>query len=196
MAGSITVWLDRMRDGDNAAATRLWNYFSPNLLRKTAPECRNLRICDEEDIVTVAFLQLTRAMKENKADGVTNRKEFWRLLCVITKRKIRDWIRYDKAKSRGGECDVISIDAVHHDFSKDFKLSSTNRENDQVSLMDRFIQMVDKMDRPEFGKIIKMKVQGCTNSKIARELGLSLRTTQYLIQDIKEAWIKTFKEDC
>ncbi|MFK7768363.1 MAG: ECF-type sigma factor [Mariniblastus sp.] len=194
MSGTITAWLDRMRLGDPNAVERLWNYFSPDLIRNLAPECSKLKICDEEDIVIVAFYQLTKAMEENKAEGITNRREFWKLLRVITKNKVRDWLRYDTAKRRGGDERVLSISSCDVDDASKLQ-KSTIESYDDCDLIERFQKVVGKMDRPEYSEVIRLKVSGKTNAEIARELGLALRTIQYLISSIKQVWLESFRDD-
>lgn len=194
MAGTITAWLDRVRHGDSSAVEHLWHYFSPTLLRRLAPRCRQLRAADEEDIVSIAFYKLTTAMMEDKAEGITNRKEFWRLLKIITKRKLNDSLRYENAKKRGGDHKVVSIDRLP-DAAEPVPAESNRTHLDDDSLLQMLQQVAERMHRGEFAKIIEYKVQGMTNVEVARKLGISLRTTQYLIQDIKETWIETFAED-
>ncbi len=194
MSGTITGWLDRVRHGDSSAVEHLWQYFSPTMLRRLAPQCRQLRAVDEEDIVSVAFYKLTAAMIEDKAEGITNRKEFWRLLRIITKRKLNDSLRYENAKKRGGDHTVVSLDCIP-DTVQPAPADSKGSNLDDDSLMQMLQQVAERMHRKEFAKIIEHKVQGMTNSEVARNLGISLRTTQYLIQDIKDAWIETFKDD-
>jgi RNA polymerase sigma factor (sigma-70 family) len=152
-----------------------------------------LKICDEEDVAIVAFYQLTKAMKEHKAEGITNRREFWKLLRVITKRKVKDWIRYDTAQRRGGDKKVISIEFC--DIEDDAPMTPTPKSEDESNLIDRFHCMVNKMERPEYAEVIRLKVGGKTNAEIARELGLALRTIQYLISSIKQVWIESFRDD-
>lgn len=193
MAGTITNWLQRMRSGDQKAVERLWQYFSPDMLRRYAPQCRQLRITDEEDIVSVAFFNLTSAMIENKADQITNRKEFWRLLRIITKRKLKDSLRYEYSQKRGGNHTIVSL----HDGAAVASLEQdvdTNQHVDDDTLIEMLKDVASRMSRPEFAEIIELKLQGKKNSEIARSLDISLRTTQYLILEIKEIWCKVFQD--
>lgn len=195
MSGTITHWMIRLRKGDTSAADGLWNYFSPNLLRQFAPQCRQLRTSDEEDIVSIAFFELTAAVMENKAEHITNRKEFWRLLKIITKRKLRDSLRYENAIKRGGEYRTVSMErrpAIAQSLTKHAPPDTTHLDDD--SLIAKVLGVADKMHRPEFCRIIDCKLKGMTNAAVARELGISLRTTQYLIQDIKKLWSDTFRD--
>ena len=202
MPGTVTSWLDKVRDGDSTAASRLWGYFAPTIMRNLVPKCRNLKICDEEDIAITAFYQLIAALESNEDDQITDRQEFWRLLRTITKRKVCDWHRYDNAKCRGGDYAIFPIEGHSEEQvakpSEKSALAEPSKGEVSVDspdpvLTERFKLLVSRMDRPEFETIVELKLQGKNNSEIASRLGLSRRTTQYLISEIKQTWLNTFK---
>ena len=194
MPGTISIWIDRWRQGDSTAIEQLWAYFSPELTRRIAPECRQLTTCDEEDIVSIAFFRLTTAMLEEKADGITNRKEFWRLLSVIAQRRIRDSYRHQNAQRRGGDVKIISLHGIAFEPDADESGAAENGSCDSNELIGRLLNVAQGMHRPEFAKIIELKTQNKTNAEVARALGISLRTTQYLIREIKQMWCNEFRE--
>ena len=190
MAGTVTAWMNELKAGNFEACERLWDYFVPDILKKIAPDCRNLKTFDEEDIVLVAFYNLTTAMTQCKVDSVTNRKEFWRLLKTITKRRLSDLIRYERAEKRGGEDRVVSIAQTPESFEV---VDTIDHRSDCCGeLLSKLLEVADGMNRPEFRTIIELKVSGMTNAEVARKLGMSLRTIQYLINDIKKKWLASF----
>jgi len=194
MAGTITDLMQQMRGGDESAIERLWRYFSPEMLRLYRPRCRTLRIENEQDVVSIAFFNLISAMTDDKV-GIANRIEFWRLLKLITKRQLRDSVRYDQAQKRGGGQKVVSLQSSQTEaiVSSEQALSASDSPADYGALIQTLREVADQMDRPEFSKIIELKIQGKSSAEIARTLNISLRTTQYLIRDIKEIWLESFK---
>jgi DNA-directed RNA polymerase specialized sigma24 family protein len=193
MAGTITEWIVQMRAGNENAAEQLWAYFSPSLLRSYAPRCRQLRICDEDDIIVSAFYQLVKAVAEQETLLITNRKEFWRLMRIISKRQFSDWVKYDLAKKRGGSSGPVSLSGLEGNSLEMAFSEETKQAEEANDLMNRLQQVTEEMSRPEFSKIIELKVLGFSNCEVARELGLSVRTIQYLIKDIKQAWLTEFQ---
>lgn len=190
MSGSITAWLDLLRQGNDLAAEKLWDYFSPNLQNQLAPSCQSLKICDEEDIAITSFYRLVTAMQNGASYPVTDRKEFWRLLLTISKRAIGDWRKYDGAVCRGGRAQTIPIDTGMQPVAANSRVQMRSEQE----LFGQFAEMAEKMDRPEFLQVIELKQRGMTNAEIATEIGMSLRTVQYIIRDIKDAWVTTFGE--
>lgn len=201
MSGSVTSWIRQFRAGNRMAADFLWEYFSPGLMKNLVPKCRRLKICDEGDIAVTAFYQLLEALEQPRetafADQGTllNRKEFWRLLRVTTRNELCDWVRYDAAKCRGGEQVIFPIEAYRDEGIASKPVSEDIHQQDAVDdeLLERLRELGQRMDRDEFNTIIRLKLQGKKNTEIARELNVSLRTTQYLISEIKEAWLATFR---
>lgn len=189
MSGSITAWLHLLRQGNDLAAEKLWDYFSPNLRNQIAPSCQNLKICDEEDIAITSFYRLVTAMQNGADYPVTDRKEFWRLLLTISKNAIGDWRKYDGAARRGGHATTVSIDSGAQPIASRSRGPNSRSEQE---LFEQFAEMAEKMNRPEFLKVIELKQRGMTNAEIAIDISMSLRTVQYIIRDIKDAWCTTF----
>ncbi len=191
MSGTVTAWLNLLRDGDDAATEKIWNYFFPSLQTKIASSCRGLRICDEEDIAITAFYRLVEVMQKEDRYSVTDREEFWRLLLIISKNAVNDWRKYDSATCRGGKVNEVPLDQVSIPINDHRKTTDRN----ESSLLSQFAEMAERMQRPEFIELIQLKQSGLNNQKIAARMGLSLRTIQYIIRDIKIAWYATFDQD-
>ncbi|MEM7785655.1 MAG: ECF-type sigma factor [Planctomycetota bacterium] len=192
MSGSITAWLNLLRDGSELAAEKLWQHFAPDLQGRIAQDCRPLKICDAEDVVVTAFYRLVNVMQEKPNYPVTDRVEFWKFLVVISKRVIGDWRKYDNATCRGGEVQILPFNNETHQKLAE-RLQRFELFN-EVEIIAQLEELASKMDRPECLRVIELKQQGLTIDEIAREIGYSPRTVSYIIRDIRIAWQSTFEQ--
>lgn len=191
MDGTVTNWLRQVRKStEDDVVERLWNYFSSGMLREAKPKCQQLRIGDENDVVTSAFFHLIKAMRDEKTKDFASRREFWRLLRIITKRQISDWVRREHAQKRGGGR-VISMSSIER-ANELFEAQQSDPHVCEEDLLGRLQALAKLLKHPKTEQVIHLKVRGRTNSKIAQELGLSVRTIQYLISDIEAAWKREF----
>ena len=92
----ISLWLDELRNGDDEAATRLWNHFCLRLYEsaraKLQPQTR--RVYDEQDAALSAFNSVCAGIVAGRFPALRDRQGLWGLLLVITSRKVADRHRY------------------------------------------------------------------------------------------------------
>ena len=178
MAGSITGWLDSVRTGNDEAAKNIWDRWFDRLCDRVAPHSRRLRIQDNEDIASDAFADFFRALKAGKFSSLKNRAEIWKLLATIAVRKSAASYRFERAQRRGGGQNVVSFEDVEQTSSR---LAARRRP-----ITSRLIEeLIQSIDNPSLGQVIRMKIGGMSNSDIATELGCSIRTVQYMVKDLE-----------
>ena len=190
MPGTVTGWLQLLRNGDDSVTEKLWSHYSPGLRNRLAQRCQGLRICDEDDIATTSFYRLISSLQSRDRYQCTNRTDFWRLLMIIARNAIGDWRKYDQAFRRGGGHKIVSLNDKSINVSEKPIVNSNEKR-----MLEKFKQLSAELDRPEFMKVIELKQTGLSNANIAMEMGYSLRTVQYIIADIKAAWQKHFCEE-
>jgi hypothetical protein len=94
----VTLWIDELRQADQAAARKLWNHFVARLYelgrKKLRPETR--RVYDEEDAAQSAFHSVCAGIAAGRFPDLGSRESLWHLLVVITARKVADRHRHDR----------------------------------------------------------------------------------------------------
>ncbi len=178
MAGSITGWLDSVRNGNDEAAKNIWDRWFDRLCNRVAPHSLRLRIHDNEDIASDAFADFFRALKEGKFSSLKNRAEIWKLLATIAVRKSAASYRFERAQRRGGGQQVYSFDEVEKNFSR----MTAHRRPITSVLIEELIQSIDN---PALVRVVRLKIEGLENPDIATELGCSIRTVQYMVKDLE-----------
>jgi hypothetical protein len=98
----VTLWIDELRNADEAAARKLWNHFVTRLYelgrQKLRPETR--RVYDEEDAAQSAFHSVCAGIAAGRFPDLGSRGNLWQLLVVITARKVAHRQRHDQQQRR------------------------------------------------------------------------------------------------
>lgn len=101
---SVTLWIQGIKAGDDAAAAALWQrYFErlAGLARQRLGEGQR-RVQDEDDIAASVFHSLCERAERGDLARLEGRDELWRLLTTITIRKVAEQIRDATRQKRGG----------------------------------------------------------------------------------------------
>src|SRR5262245_17705635 len=88
--GSVTIWIDALRAGDEAAAQQLWRRYYELLVRLARSKLRlkARAAADEEDVAVSAFENFYAGMGRGRFPDLADREDLWRLLVTITARKV------------------------------------------------------------------------------------------------------------
>src|SRR5438094_672479 len=98
----VTLWIDELRNADEAAAQKLWLHFVSRLYdlarKKLMPETR--RVYDEEDAAQSAFHSVCAGIAAGRFPDLQDRDSLWHLLLAITGRKVAHRHRHDRQQRR------------------------------------------------------------------------------------------------
>lgn len=101
---SVTHWLGELRAGRRDDVERLWERYFARLVRLAGARLPShaRRAFDEEDIALSAFRSFCSRAEQGQFPELTDRDDLWRLLAVITARKVIGAIRHQSRRKRGG----------------------------------------------------------------------------------------------
>jgi DNA-directed RNA polymerase specialized sigma24 family protein len=178
MAGSITGWLQSVRDGSDDAAKNIWDRWFERLCNRVSRHSGRLRIHDNEDIASDAFVDFFTALRDGKFSSLRNRSQIWKLLATIAVRKSRDTWRFECAKRRGGGLQIHSLNDADGESSS---MMSQRRPvtNDLIE------ELIGSIDDPRLVKVIRLKIDGMDNVDLAHEMGCSVRSIQYMVKELE-----------
>ena len=95
--GSVTGWIGDLRVGGDSAAQHLWERYFHRLVHLARARFHSARrtgiIEDEEDVALGALDSFCRGVALGRYPQLDNREDLWRLLVVITIRKVRRPVR-------------------------------------------------------------------------------------------------------
>ena len=195
-AGSVSRWLDGLRDNDEAAVERLWQRYFPQLVQAARARYGDAisPTYDAEDAAQSAFAQVCRHAARRDADRLQSRDDLWRLLIAATRHKIIDRVRHETAQKRGGERPTLSLDASLLPGAADgeggpiaFAAPQPTPET-LAMLRESLDRLLARLRDDTLRRIALALLRGETQDEIAATLGVSVRTVRRKLALIQEDW--------
>jgi hypothetical protein len=181
--GSVTRWIGGLKTRDEAAAQQLWErYFARmvGLAREKLRACRRGDMgSDEEDAALSAFDNFCAGAAWGQFPALADRDDLWRLLALITARKVFAQARRGQRLKRGGGLVRNATDVPGDDDLED---------NDVMA------RAVGSEPTPEAAAIKTLKkvavwrMEGYTEDALAVRLDCERRTVARQLALIRTIW--------
>jgi DNA-directed RNA polymerase specialized sigma24 family protein len=189
---SVTNWLVLLKEGDPAAAQRLWERYFPRLVALARKRLRGARRreADEEDVALSALDSFCRGAAQGRFPRLGDRDDLWQLLVTISARKAVDLIDRQRRLKRGGG-------KVRGESGLDDPAQPGNRGIEQVvgdeptpdfaaQVADECRRLLERLGDAELRDIAVCKMEGHTNEEIAGRLGCALATAERRLRVIRK----------
>jgi len=183
--GSITGWIAGMRAGDLAAAQPLWEHYFARMvdlararLRAAGPRGRDAA-SDEEDAALSAFDSLCAGLARGQFPQLADRDDLWRLLVVITTRKVRAQARRKLRQKRGAGQVQLACDVGEPDSDDDLLARAVGTEPTPefaAMVAEEYRRLLDRLGDDVLRKVAILRMEGFTTDAIADQLGCARRT--------------------
>jgi RNA polymerase sigma factor (sigma-70 family) len=182
--GSITILISGMRSGDDEAARRIWQRFSPRvaaLARKKVPTWLR-RIVDGDDLANSAMCSVIMGLREGRFLQLRDRDELWALLAFVTVQKARNEIAKASRQKRlpPGATVPVTEEIVTPDPPPDLIV----RAAEQFQVLIELLRSKEAILEP----IALWKFEGYTNDEIAQRLGCSCSKVARKLELIRKTW--------
>jgi len=196
--GSVTRWIGDLRAGDNVAADQLWHRYFDGLVRLARKKLEAVRrvatIEDEEDAALSAFHSLCTGVAQGRFDRLKDRDDLWRLLVVITLRKVFDQIQRQRQLKRGGgrvvaEAELAGVDV---DGPGGFEQCLCREPTPEFAAMlaEEFQTRIDSLEDATLRQVALWRMEGYSNNEIAERLGCVSRSVERKLELIRKAWLR------
>jgi DNA-directed RNA polymerase specialized sigma24 family protein len=186
--GSITVWINQLGAGNDAAAQRLWECYFQRLVglaRARLPGAARIG-ADEEDVALSAFDSFCRGVREGRFPQLQDRHKLWQLLMVITVRKAVNLAHKEHCRKRGGG-KVQHVSTVPaEELAQMLGREPTPALAAQVA--EECQRLLEGLADPQLRQVALWKLEGYHNEEIAAKLGRSLPTVERKLRRIRELW--------
>lgn len=194
MENEIQQWIAQLERGEPQASQQLWEAFYSKLVVQARRRLGGLprREADEEDVALSAINSFIKAARNGRFPLLRDETDLWRLLVVITSRKISAQRRRhfrvvnNQGKVRGesvfqgyDQDDGGGIDACAGYLPTPL-FSAQVAEECQA--------LLDKLGDPELQDVARWKMEGYDNKEIGVKLGLSERGVQRRLTIIRKCW--------
>jgi DNA-directed RNA polymerase specialized sigma24 family protein len=187
---SITNWLERLRNGDIAAAGPLFRaYFERLACLARVHLTRSVRrVADEEDVALAALHSFFRGVKAGRFPDLQDRHDLWRLLLTITLFKARDLANRESRQRRGGGATVVATDLLDLFGNLDHLTGSEPPPDLVVSFADEVRHRLQQLPGDDLRQVTLARLEGDTVSEVATRLGMSQRAVERKLRLIRQFW--------
>ena len=194
--GSVTHWLAELKNGDSAAAQRLWERYFPKLILLAQQHIRSRGVpramADEEDVALSAIDSFCRAARNGRFPDLADRDGLWRLLLRMTTRKVVDLARHETRERRGGargrsEPAQNLAESAPGERGLDGLIGDEPTPEFAAMMADQCRRLLELLE-PDLQLLATAKMEGYSNQEIAGQLGCSVRTVERRLYLIRRKW--------
>jgi DNA-directed RNA polymerase specialized sigma24 family protein len=196
--GSITRWIGDLKAGGDSAAQHLWERYFHRLVHLARARLRATRrsgdIADEEDAALSAFDSFCRGAAGGRFPQLADRDDLWRLLVVITVRKVLGQLHRQGAQKRGGgrlvgESALIGSDAAEGGGLERIAGDEPGPEL-AAMVIDEYRRLREGLRTEALRQVLDLRLEGYTREEIAERLGCAERAVKRKLEVIREAWLQ------
>jgi RNA polymerase sigma factor (sigma-70 family) len=199
-AGSVSICLELLKQGDEAAAAQLFDRFFQRLIGMARAKLTPLRrqaAADQEDVVLSAFHDFCQAVRTDRYLGLHGREDLWSVLAVFVANKAKSLLDRETAQKRGGG--AVRGESAFEPTAGDSGVCAgldglASREADPAltaefqELLDRFQARLDEKQK----EIAALTLLGCTSEEIGEKIGMPASTVRRKLKVIRAVLAETF----
>jgi DNA-directed RNA polymerase specialized sigma24 family protein len=193
--GSVTRLIGLLKEGDSAAAQRLWEAYFQRLVALARDKLRDIprRAADEEDVALSAFNCLFHGIVNGRFPQLQDRSDLWQLLFVLTVRKALNLARNEGRQCRGsGRVRSLSdLEGQGFAFARDVEPSPELA----AQFADECRHLLHLLGDGVLRSVALWKLDGYTNGEIAARLGCVEETVERKLRVIRQRWTETASSD-
>jgi len=187
---SVTGWLGALSAGDSIAAQKIWDRYFQRVVRlaqRRLPS-NNAAEFDAEDVALSVFDGLFQALREGRYQELRDRTELWKLLSVITGRKLQNQVRRQQAQKRDAR---QTVRASEFGETCLFETICGDEHSPDFSAMmaEECRRLIDLLELPQLKQVALLRLDGFGNEEIAHRMSCTRRTVQRQLVLIRSAWL-------
>jgi hypothetical protein len=197
--GSVTRWIGGLKAGDEAAAQQLCERYFARMVglarEKLRVGHRSDMGSDGEDAALSAFDSFCAGAARGQFPALGDRDDLWRLLALITARKVFAQARRGHRLQRGSGLVRNASDVrgpVGDDSEEDDVLAravgSEPTPEAAAVMAEQYRRLLDALDDPTLKKVAVWRKDRYTEDAIAARLGCARRTVARQLALIRMIW--------
>lgn len=200
--GSITRWLQLVKQGDGQAAQALWQRYYRRLVGLARKKLRSAprRVADEEDVVVCAFEKFFRAAEAGKFPNLADRNDLWQVLVLITAQQAVNQVKRQTRQKRGkgrvrGDSVFVKVNDAQVDADIDQVVGREPTPEFAATVAEQCERLLAALESDSLAAIAVWKMEGRTNKEIAHELSCTVRSVERKLRLIREIWSQLASPD-
>jgi RNA polymerase sigma factor (sigma-70 family) len=191
---SVSVLLERLKNGDEEAAALLWERYFRRLLGLARARLTTLPrrgAADEEDVALSAFHDFLRAVRTDRYADLRGRDSLWRVLAAFVANKAKALVDRETAAKRGGGHVVEESALAPPDPARSGRQGFDGVASDEpgpalaAEVEERFARIFAGLNDQE-AEIAYLRLEGHGTSEIAARIGLSPATVRRRLKLIRD----------
>jgi DNA-directed RNA polymerase specialized sigma24 family protein len=192
--GSITRWIGGLKGGDEAAARALWERYFARMVCLARARLQSARrpdaAADEEDAALSAFDSFCAGAARGQFPDLTDREDLWRLLVVITSRKVFAQARRQHRLKRGGGLvrNASDVPGTSDDDALARVVGTEPTPEAAAVVAEEYRRLLDALGDETLRSVAVWKMEGHTSDEIAARLGCARRTVARQLALIRTIW--------
>jgi DNA-directed RNA polymerase specialized sigma24 family protein len=193
--GSVTNWINLLKEGDAAAIQRLWEAYFPRLVGMARKKLREAprRAADEEDVALSAFDSFCDGVAQGRFPQLRDRDDLWHILVTITARKALQLIRHEQRQKRGGgavrgESAFDEPNTASETSGLEQIIGDEPTPAFAAQVAEEYQQLLARLSDAELRRVAVWKMEGYSNKEIAAKLGCVPRTVERKLGLIRTLW--------
>jgi DNA-directed RNA polymerase specialized sigma24 family protein len=194
--GSVSLWIGQLKAGNRQAAQKLWESYFQRLVGLARKKLRGRprRAADEEDVALSAFDSFCRGAENGRFPQLDGRDGLWRLLVVITARKVTHLVRHEDRQKRGGgavlgESALVGAgDGSEADLGLEQIIGREPTPAFAAQVAEECERLLACLDNPELRFIAVSRMEGYTSEEIAARVGCAACTIERRLRLIRSIW--------
>jgi DNA-directed RNA polymerase specialized sigma24 family protein len=197
LTAQLTMSIDelfvRLKSGESQAAQILWDEYSVALVNLAKHRIGKfpLAMTDEEDVALSVFGSICRGAAEGRFTDVTTRDELWWLLLRITKQKVVNHIRRERAvKRRGKPLFEIQNGSSNSELCVEDLASRAPSPGFLLALEEEYARLMRSLRDDCLRTIVGLRIEGYSIKEIAERLSIGERTVERKLQLIRAKWTR------
>jgi DNA-directed RNA polymerase specialized sigma24 family protein len=203
-AGSITAWIQALKDGHPRAAEALWRHYFERVVRLARRRLQTVphqAVEDAEDAALSAFRVLLAGATQGRFLRLRDRVDLWQLLAAITAKKVLSLKQRHSRLKRGGsgqrgagKAEEVEteggddLDPPGHAEGPGWAMSKEPAPDIEVLLEEEVQRLLGALDDETLRKIAVGRLDGLSNAEIAHELCCAVRTVERKLERIRAIW--------
>jgi DNA-directed RNA polymerase specialized sigma24 family protein len=192
--GSVTRWIGGLKAGDEAAAQQHWERYFARMVGLAREKVRaGHRGSDEEDAALSAFDSFCAGAARGRFPALADRDDLWRLLALITARKVCAHARRGQRLKRGGglvrnASDLPGGEDPEADDVLARAVGSGPTPEAAAVMAEEYRRLLDALDDETLKNVAVWRMEGYTEDAIAARLGCARRTVARQLALIRTIW--------
>ncbi len=189
---SVTQWIAKLKDGDQAAAEKLWDRYLQSLIRLAYSKLRDAsrRVTDENDVVIMAFNHFLQGVQTNRFRKLDDRHDLWQILVMLTERRAVDRLRREATASRRLPTETDATPDGERPLSSPLDRVADERPTPEFAAQaaEECGVLLNMLEDNSTRMVAIWKMEGYTNREIAEKLAVTERTVGRRLEAIREQW--------